>query len=155
MLENDINNLVINRISSCGGTDADLDVWHKVFNDINSFCDFAYGSSDDYTRDMFLCWSAWVIKAPRQSVEKIYDAIKDFNVFIDDNSQHAASQLNKMHKGILDNAKAPIDIMSGLAINQLNRQRALQSGALSMPPKIDEEMIIPNDSIKTDIISIR
>lgn len=98
-------------------------VWHEIWNDLKQYCIVEQGETDDYTRDLVLCWGGWVLVKPKESVSIIYDAINGYNLSIrDDTKGNEARRL--LRKGIKENSPDQAEALLGIACDMLSRELA-------------------------------
>lgn len=122
----DIEQTVANSIRHAGGTQSDMDIWEKTWDDLTRCCDVKPGVSDDYTKDLVLCWSGWVLLADPEATDRIYSSCRGFNLSLkDDESGREAS--DKLFASIDKHVSDPASVYRELARDQIERMRRERS----------------------------
>ena len=122
------------------GYDYAIEAWHEIWSDLSQYCSVELGETDNYTKDLIICWGGWVLGEPADSVSAIYDAINGYNLFILDNDKgNRARKL--LYDGIISNAPSVADALSGIAIDYYERGIARDPSVLTkeIPPIINQQ----------------
>lgn len=123
----DIEKTVANSIRHSGGEQKDMDIWEKTWHDLSEFCDVVPGVSDDYTKDLVLCWSGWVLLADPDATDRIYSSCKGFNLSFKDD-ENGQRGIDKLFDGIDKHVSDPVSIYRELARDQIERMREKETG---------------------------
>ena len=113
---------VADAIRKSGGTEEDIRLWNKTWADLMEFCDFESGVTDDYTKDLVLCWVGWVVNASSDTSNVIYNAVKGFNLTVRED-ENGVRGTNRLYAGIDKHTSDPVSLYRELAKDQLERMR--------------------------------
>lgn len=95
-------------------------IWERAWKDLSGYCNIYPGKTDDYTKDVVLCWVGWVLVADSDSADAIYDACEGFLLdFRDDDAGKEGSE--RMYKAIDEKVSEPMGVYRELARDQLHR----------------------------------
>lgn len=118
----DIEKTVSSTIRNAGGDDETVEIWEKTWKELSRCCRMTPGVSDDYTKDIVLCWSGWVLAADPEVTDCIYASTKGFNLeFKDDEDGEEGTQ--KLMRAIDRHVSDPANVYRELAHDQLDRLR--------------------------------
>lgn len=118
----DIEKSVANSIKHAGGTSTDMEIWEKTWDDLSRYCVMTPGVADDYTKDIVLCWSGWVLLADPDATDRIYASCKGFNLsFRDDEIGHEG--MDRLLASIDKHVSDPVSVYRELARDQIERLR--------------------------------
>lgn len=128
---------VADAIRKSGGTEEDIRLWNKTWADLMEFCDFESGVTDDYTKDLVLCWVGWVVNASSDTSNVIYNAVKGFNLTVRED-ESGIKGTNRLYAGIDKHTSDPVSLYRELAKDQLERMRS-QGTAQSISKEITQK----------------
>lgn len=117
-----IEQSVADDIKEAGGSSNALGIWKKTWEELSKSCVVTPGPADEYTKDIVLCWSGWVLAADPDATDRIYAACKGFNLsFKEDETGYDACRA--MYDGIDKHVSDPASVYRELARDQLERLR--------------------------------
>lgn len=122
-----IEQSVADDIKEAGGNSNDLSIWKKTWEELSRSCVITPGPADDYTKDIVLCWSDWVLAADPEATDRIYAACNGFNLSFKDN-ETGQEACRSMYAGIDKHVSDPVSVYRELAKDQLDRLREQQRG---------------------------
>lgn len=109
-----------------GANEEDIALWNKTYTDLSQYCDITAGITDEYTKDLIVCWSGWVLLASSDTVNRIYDSLRGFNIAFREDERGGEGD-RKMTESVEKRASDPMSVWRDLAKSRLARIRKAEA----------------------------